>query len=154
MTPELAEEAVARLCCFFIGPVEYAIDLMRIDEILQPQRVTPLPHAPPWVAGVMNLRGALVPVVELRRRLQIEGPAPERIKPRWLVCLLGRRRVALIVEGVSGMMRVPRAGLQPVPPFVGHGLDPAVIGACGPADRTRLLLNIKVLLRQDRPEPA
>lgn len=147
-------DRVAQLCGFFVGPVEYAIDLMRIDEILQPQRVTPLPNAPPWVMGVMNLRGALVPVVELRSRLRIGGQAPARLKPKWLVCLVGRRRVALIVDGVSEVMRVRRSELKPVPPFVDRGLDPAVIGACGPADRTRLLLNVKVLLREDRPERA
>ena len=143
-----------QLCAFFVGPVEYAIDIMRIDEILQPQRSTPVPNAPPWVVGVMNLRGGMVPVVDLRARLGIEGAAPARLKSKWLVCFVGRRRVALIVDGVSEVVRVDRSELKPVPPFVAQGLNPAVIAACGSADRTRLLLNIKVLLRQDRPEAA
>ncbi|MBX5484754.1 MAG: purine-binding chemotaxis protein CheW [Myxococcaceae bacterium] len=121
---------------------------MRIDEILRPQRVSPVPNAPAWVEGVMNLRGAMVPVVDLRKRLAIAGAAPPRMKPKWLVTLVGRRKVALVVDGVSGVVRVTRAEIAPVPPFVTQGVNPAVIAACGPADRIKLLLNIKVLLRE------
>ena len=51
---------------------------MRIEEILQPQRVTPVPRAPAFVEGVVNLRGAIVPVVDLRKRLAAGPPAPAR----------------------------------------------------------------------------
>lgn len=146
---ENAEPAV-QLCAFFVGPIEYAVDIMRIDEILQPQRVTPVPDAPAWVEGVMNLRGVLVPVVDLRRRLAISAPPPPRLKPKWIVTFLGRRRVALVVDGVSEVVRVRKSDLKPVPPFVSQGVNPAVIGACGPAERMKLLLNIKVLLREER----
>lgn len=141
-------ETTLQLCAFYVGPVEYVIDIMRIDEILLPQRVTPVPNAPGWVDGVMNLRGAMVPVVDLRKRLGIEGAPPKRLKPKWLVALFGRRRVALVVGGVSEVVRVTRAELKPVPPFVSQGLNPAVIGACGTPDRMKLLLNVKVLLKE------
>ena len=142
-------EGTVQLCAFFVGPVEYVIDIMRIDEILLPQRVTPVPNAPAWVEGVMNLRGAMVPVVDLRKRLGItHGAPPARMKPKWLVTLIGRRRVALIVDGVSEVVRVTPAELKPVPPFVTQGVNPAVIGACGAADRMKLLLNVKVLLQE------
>lgn len=149
-TAEQESDAV-QLCAFFVGAVEYAIDIMRIDEILQPQRVTAVPNAPSWLEGVMNLRGVLVPVVDLRRRLSVTSAPPPRLKPKWLVVLIGTRRVALIVDGVSEVVRTKRSELKPVPPFVTQGVNAAVVGACGPADRLRLLLNVKALLRQ---EPA
>jgi purine-binding chemotaxis protein CheW len=139
-----------QLCAFFVGAVEYAIDIMRIDEILQPQRVTQVPDAPAWVEGVMNLRGALVPVVDLRRRLVVTSKPPPRLKPKWLVTLLGRRRVALVVDGVSEVVRARKDELKPVPPFMSQGVHPAVIGAWGPPDRIRLLLNVKALLQDHR----
>lgn len=146
-------DSTVQLCAFFVGAAEYAIDIMRIDEILQPQRFTEVPDAPPWVLGVMNLREALVPVIDLRRRLGVISRAPPRYKPKWLVAFVGRRRVALAVDGVSEVLRVPRSALKPVPPFVQHGLHPAVIGACGPPDRTRLLLHLKALLQQEDEHP-
>lgn len=152
------EDPSHQLCAFFVGSTEYAIDIMRVDEILQPQRVTPLPAAPPWVDGVMNLRGALIPVVDLRRRLQATGRPPRPMKPKWLVTFVGRRRVALVVDGVSEVLRVRRSDLKPVPSVTAGAVGaPAVVGACGPADRMRLLLDIKVLLGNEdgrgRAEP-
>lgn len=148
VTDEVAADPLVQLCAFYVGQTEYVIDIMRIDEILQAQRVTQVPNAPSWVEGVMNLRGSLIPVVDLRKRLGAKGEAPRRLKPKWLVTFVGRRRVAMVVDGVSEVVRVRKSELKPVPPFVAAGVTPAVVGACGPADRTKLLLNIKVLLRE------
>ena len=132
-----------QLCAFFVGATEYAIDIMRVDEILQPQSVTRVPEAPEWVEGVMNLRGHLVPVVDLKKRLGAKGDAPARLKPKWIVALVGRRRVALSVDGVSEVARVPKDALKPLPSM---GTQDAVVGAFGPPERVRLLLNIKAVL--------
>lgn len=142
-----------QLCAFFVGETEYAIDIMRVDEILQPHPVTAFPKAPGWVDGVMNLRGVLIPVVDLRRRLGAQGSPPRNLEPRWLVAFVGKRRVALVVDGVSEVVRARRSELKPVPPSLSSGVSPAVVGACGPSEGARLLLDIKALVREDgRPE--
>ena len=64
-----------QLCAFRVGEEEYALDIMRIEEILQPHPATRVAGAPDWVLGVINLRGAIIPVVDLRRRLG-SGPSP------------------------------------------------------------------------------
>ncbi len=137
---------LVQLCAFFVGGTEYAIDIMRVDEILQPQAVTRVPEAPDWVDGVMNLRGHLVPVVDLRKRLGSRGTPPPRLKPKWIVALVGRRRVALAVDGVSEVARVPKEALQPLPDLGPRAAPGAVLGAFGPPERVRLLLNIKAVL--------
>ncbi|MFP2897398.1 chemotaxis protein CheW, partial [Corallococcus sp. 4LFB] len=83
-------EAEVQLCAFFVGNEEYVLDIMRVEEILPPQRVIPIPHAPAFVEGVLHLRGAMLPVVDLRRRL-LGQPAQETRRTRMLVCRLGAR---------------------------------------------------------------
>jgi purine-binding chemotaxis protein CheW len=100
----------------------------------------------------MHLRGAILPVVDLRKRLL--GPdVPDAPRTRLLVCLLGRRRVALRVDRVTEVLRVKRGELKPAPAFASGGRTPFVVGVWGPPERTRLLLDVKALLRADLEEP-
>jgi purine-binding chemotaxis protein CheW len=138
-------EPTVQLCAFYLGREEFAVDLMRVEEILQPQPVTAVPRAPAFVEGVVNLRGTIVPVVDLRKRLGT-GEPPPRVRPKLLVCLLGQRRIGLMVDGVSEVSRVARSALKPAPALHATGSAPHVIGAYGPPSRLRLLLDLKVLL--------
>ncbi len=146
------EEPTSQLCAFFLGAEEYAVDVMRLEEILRPQRVTPVPGAPPFVAGVLNLRGAIVPVLEARERLGA-GPALNGRKARLLVCRIGPGKVALPVDAVSGIVRVRRSELRP-PPATPGGPAPLVVGVFGPPERLRLLLNVRALLEPAPQEKA
>jgi purine-binding chemotaxis protein CheW len=141
-------DPLVRLCSFSVGREEYVLDIMRVEEILPPQRVIPVPHAPSFVEGMLHLRGALLPIVDLRKRLSgtAEPPSP---KSRLLVCLLGRRRLALRVDRVTEVMRVRRSDIKPAPALLSPGRTPFVLGVCGTAERPRLLLDIKALLRAE-----
>lgn len=140
---EESQEAV-QLCAFRVGDEEYALDIMRIDEILQPHPTTRVVGAPEWVMGVINLRGTIVPVVNLRQRLG-SGPVSTKLKPRFIVCRIGRRRAALAVDGVTEVVRVRLDELKPAPTMVGGAHSKYVAGVFGPPDRLRLLLDIKAL---------
>jgi purine-binding chemotaxis protein CheW len=88
-----------QLACFRIGDAFFAADIMRIKEILRPQKLTRLPKAPPFVEGVINLRGSVIPVIDLRRRFDL----PERTaleEARLLVVAVARQLVGL-VEGIG-----------------------------------------------------
>lgn len=149
MKTEAAAEASVQLCAFLVGSTEYVIDLMRIEEILRPQRITPLPEAPAWVEGVLSLRGNLVPIVHLRRRLGLEV-IPATAKTRLLVCWMGRRRVGFLVDRVTEVVRVTRGDIRPPPPLLAPGSTSYVVGVCGPPERLLLLLNLKALLTAAR----
>ncbi|MBZ4420030.1 chemotaxis protein CheW [Myxococcus sp. RHSTA-1-4] len=146
--PTQEADTLVQLCAFFVGREEYVLDIMRVEEILPPQRVTPIPHAPSFVEGVLHLRGVILPVVDLRRRLQGEA-TPETPKTRLLVCRLGTRRVAVRVDRVAEVLRVRRGDIKPAPALVVAGRSPYVVGVCGPPDRLRLLLDLKALLRAE-----
>lgn len=141
-----AADSVVQLCAFVIGAEEYVLDVMRVEEILPLQRITPIPHAPAFVEGVLHLRGLILPVVDLRCRL-LGSPGPETPKTRLLVCKLGTRRVAVKVDRVAEVLRVRRGDIKPAPALVVAGHTPFVVGVCGPPDRLRLLLDLKALLR-------
>jgi purine-binding chemotaxis protein CheW len=143
---EVAEPLV-QLCAFFIGPEEYVVDVKRVVEILRPQRITPIRGAPAFIEGVMHQRGTILPVVDLRKLLlgtQQQHPASPKM--RLLVCLLGRKRVAFIVDQVSAVVRLKRSEIKPTPALGAVGPVPYVVGVCGSEKETKLLLDLKALL--------
>lgn len=140
--------SLLQLCALRVGDQEFVLDLMRVEEVLRPVPITPLPRTPPFVEGVAQVRGALVPVVDLRTCLGLSRPATPGRRERLMVCRLGRRRVAVRVDAALEVMNVSRAELRPAPPLAMAGGRPFVVGAVGPPERLRLLLDLKVLLRR------
>jgi len=149
---------IVELCAFRVGEEEYVIDLRRIREILQPLPVTPVPCAPEFLEGVMNLRGEVIPVVDVRKRLGTSNPSP---RSKVLVVNVAGRLVGLVVDGVAEVVRIPRSAIGP-PPLLGTAGPRLFLGVCGARDRhpgaapagpkrqqLRLLLNVKALF-----EPA
>ena len=141
-------EPLVQLCAFQVGAEEYAVDIMRVEEILPPQPLTAIPRAPSYVEGVLQLRGAVLPVVDLRKRLLGAG-APPPARTRLLICLLGRRRVAMAVDRVTEVVHVRKSDIKPAPPLLSAGARPFVVGVWGPPARLKLLLDLKALLAAD-----
>jgi len=138
-------DPLVQLCAFFVGPEEYVVDIMRVEEILPPQRLTPIRGAPAFIEGVIHLRGSILPVVDLRKRLLEPGFA-QSPKTRLLVCWLGRKRVAFAVDRVSEVVRLRRSEIKPAPAMGAIGPAPFVVGVCGTPERLKLLLDLKALL--------
>ncbi|HZH02668.1 MAG TPA: chemotaxis protein CheW [Myxococcaceae bacterium] len=138
---------VVQLCTFFAGAYRYALDVMRVEEVLEPVPVTPVFGAPDFVEGVVRLRDSVLPVVALSVRMGTR-PSPGR-KPKFLIARVADRRVALRVDGLDGVARVSRGDLRPVPGLASPGASPYVLGVYGPDDAFTLLLNLKAVLRAD-----
>jgi len=148
MRPQLqiaADPPQIQLCAFTVGSEEYAIDIHRVLEILQPPALTQVPRAP-QVDGVINLRGEIIPLVDLRRVLAASGPMDAR-RQKLLICMVGRRKIAFRVDKVTQVVRATRDELKPVPP-VGKGplLSPYVVGVCSREHHMILLLNLRAVL--------
>jgi len=148
-----APEEVVQLCAFAVGGEEYVVDIMRIKEIIPPLRITPVPHAPEYIEGVINLRGAIIPVVDLRRRLGLPAAAPTR-RTKYIICVVGGRRVGLVVDSVSERLRLPRSSIRRTPAML-LGRGPSFFaGVCGPQESLKLLLNVKALLESSAKVPG
>ncbi|HYO53626.1 chemotaxis protein CheW [Archangium sp.] len=131
-------DPLVQLCAFFVGPEEYAVDIMRVEEILQPQTLTPIRGAPPFIEGIIRLRGSIIPVVDLRKRLfGVEAPV-DTPKTRLLVCWLSRRRVAFTVDRVSEVVRLRRSEIKPAPAIGAVGPAPFVVGVYGEPEKREL----------------
>ena len=145
-------DEVVQLCAFVVGGEEYVVDIMRIKEIIPPLKITPVPHAPEYIEGVINLRGAIVPVVDLRRRLGVP-PAAATKKSKIIICVVGTRRVGLVVDSVTERLRLSRASIRRTPAMLSRG-PRFFLGVCGPPERLKLLLNIKALLESSEQVPG
>jgi len=159
-----AEGDRVQLCTFRIGGEDYALDIMRVKEIIQPQPITPVPRAPAFVEGVVRLRGEVIPVVDVRKRFGL-APAPATRKTKFLVVQVAGRRLGLVVDEVCEVLRLARADIRPPPLLVGLEGPRFFLGVCGgdvagggrrgaAAGRMRLLLNVKALLDPAQPGEA
>ena len=126
---------------FTLGDEEYGIDILRVQEIKGYSAVTSIPNAPAWIKGVMNLRGTVVPVVDLRVKFGMSNPKYDRFTVVIMV-MVGERVVGLVVDGVSDVLNV--TGAEKVPaPDMGSGVDTSFLtGIAKSADRLISLLAI------------
>jgi len=114
--------ASRQVLCLAVGRETYGIGIDMVREILEVGRLTPLPLTPPFVRGVMNLRGAVVPVIDLKARF---GDKPADIGRRSAIVIVETCRhdqegplvVGALVDGVSEVLDVPLQDIEPVPPL-------------------------------------
>lgn len=85
---------------FLVGDVRYAVDILRVREIINPLVIVPLPHAPPVVIGVSDHRGQVVPVIDLRRRFGLHAAEATR-RTKWIIVRAGDRAAGLVVDAVT-----------------------------------------------------
>ena len=111
-------EELLQMVAFRVGEGEYAVDIMRIKEIINPVAVTPMPKAPAFIEGVVELRGAILPIVDVRKRFDMTPTAATRATKFLIVSIdVGEARVivGLVVDRVSEPLRVPRTEIKPAP---------------------------------------
>jgi purine-binding chemotaxis protein CheW len=102
------------LMAFRIGAQEFCIDIVSVREIRGWTPATPLPHSPQFVRGVINLRGAVLPIVDLAARLGLGSVDPSS-RHVIIVAQVGRQIVGLLVDAVSEILTVPGGAIQPTP---------------------------------------
>jgi purine-binding chemotaxis protein CheW len=130
---------------FRLGGEEFGFDILRVQEIRGWTPVTPIPNAPAWLKGVMNLRGTVVPVVDLRLRFGMAKAEYTRFTVV-VVVTIGDRVAGLVVDAVSDVLDVSRSDIVP-PPDMGRQVDMALLtGLAKSNDRIISLLAIEPLL--------
>ncbi|GIK48781.1 MAG: chemotaxis protein CheW [Hyphomonadaceae bacterium] len=102
------------LISFRIAEQEFCLDIMAVREIRGWTAATPLPHSPSYVRGVINLRGAVLPILDLKARLGL-GVSEPSARSVIIVVHIGARLVGLLVDGVSEILAAERATIQPTP---------------------------------------
>jgi purine-binding chemotaxis protein CheW len=129
---------------FRVGFQEFAFDILQIERILRYEPPAPLPRAPEFLEGVVQYGGGAVPVVDLRKRFELD--APIRDETRLMIVDLGEQRVGVLVDEVREVLRVDSRTISPPGPVV-SGLAAAYIsGIVTRPARTIIILNARKLL--------
>ncbi|MEW5851964.1 MAG: chemotaxis protein CheW [Myxococcota bacterium] len=140
------------LAAFRVGQDEMVIDIMRIREILRPVPVTPLPKAPLGVKGMINLRGSVIPIIDVRTRFGL--PTVEGMRTQRVMVVLDRRRLwGLHVDAVMEVVRVPRSIIRPgTEIFTGDAAE-VFSGVLEHKGRLLLMLNLARFIQRDESVP-
>ena len=132
-----------QVACFRVADRDCAVDVMRIAEVLRPVPVTALPSAPPFVEGIIELRGRFLPVIDLRKRFGGE----ERAAGKYVVAPMGDTSVALVVDEVMGVERIPTDQIQAPPTLASGRVTPGYVsGIVKWNERVLMLLDIDAVL--------
>jgi len=137
-----------QLACFRVGSELYALDIMRIKEIIRPQKLTPVPKAPSFIEGVINLRGVVIPVADLRKRFEQTVTETHR-KNRIVICSLAGRIVGLLVDEVTEVKRFGRKDIAPAPQFIKGPEAHYFIGVARREEDLILLIALEKILSSD-----
>lgn len=137
-----------QLVVFELASELFGVDIAAVESIIKMQTITRIPHSPDFVEGVINLRGKVLPVVDLRLRFSL--PATELTKNnRIMVITLNGTEVGMIVDGVSEVLSIAAEDVEPPPPMVTSVNSAFIIGIAKIESRLVILLDLKKILSLD-----
>src|SRR5215475_2655163 len=150
--PEQAGAGSHQVLTFVLGNETYGVDILRVQEIRGWSAVTKIPHAPSHVLGVLNLRGSIVPIVDLRMRFALDRAEYTAITVIIVVSVLsaaGRRDFGVVVDGVSDVVDVNPEQVKAAPELGAKGATDYIRGLVPVAERMVVLLDIDRLIGSD-----
>ncbi len=131
-------EATREVLVFVLGQEEYGVDILKVQEIRGYEKVTPLPAAPAYLKGVVNLRGVIVPVIDLRVKFGMANPAYDA-STVMVILRIAARVIGIVVDGVSDVMRLAPSDVKP-PPELGTLVDSSYLAGLATRDERMILL--------------
>lgn len=132
------DENLRQLLCFSLGQEEYVVDIGQVKEIVKLREITEIPRAPDFILGLISLRGAIIPIYDLMRRLKLGAIEPTPAA-RVVVCQHGQKIVGLLVEKINQVVRIPEQGIEPTPGIL-SGLDRDMVEGVGRHQGRMLIL--------------
>ncbi|MBI4804131.1 MAG: chemotaxis protein CheW [Desulfovibrio sp.] len=137
-----------QLVTFSIGEEEFGVDILKVQEIIRMMEITKVPRAPEFVEGVINLRGKVIPIIDLRRRFGLSARGHDK-HTRIIVIEINNMIVGFVVDSVSEVLRIPSSTVEPPPPVV-SGMESEYISGVGKLeDRLLILLDLDRLLSRE-----
>ena len=142
---QAVRESTREVLVFVLGKEEYGVDILKVQEIRSYEKVTPIPSAPDYLKGVMNLRGIIVPVIDLRVKFGMVDPKYDSFTVVIILRVAGRV-IGIVVDGVSDVTQLG-AGDVKAAPQLGSLVDSSFLaGLATQGDRMVLLLDIEKFL--------
>jgi len=138
-------EETRQFVTFILGEQHYCVDIRLVREIRAGNVITPLPSAPEFVRGVINLRGTIVPIIDLRTRFG-QGRTEASQNHVVVIVAIGGRLNGLLVDGVSDILAVRASEVAPIPETDGDSRDPFFDGLITQGDSMMILIAVERLL--------
>jgi purine-binding chemotaxis protein CheW len=149
--PESQKEDLRQFVSFVVAGEEFGVNILKVQEIIRPVDITRVPHAPEFVEGVINLRGRILPVIDLRTRFGF----PERAQDdetRIIVVEIGSQTVGFMADAVEEVLRVDVTSIEPAPELA-VGIDAHYLRGVAKLDeRLLILLDLEGILSTDETE--
>lgn len=140
-----------QLVSFKLGREEFAVDILKVQEINRMVEITKVPKSPDFVEGVINLRGKVIPIIDLRKKFNMEKHENSK-ETRIVVVDVSGNTVGLIVDSVSEVLRLPVDTVE-APPSIISGIDSEYIRGVGKLDdRLLILLDLNKILSSKEKE--
>ena len=134
-----------QLVTFSLDEEEFGVDILKVQEIIRMMEVTKVPNSPEFVEGVINLRGKVIPVIDLRSRFGLDSHAYDK-DTRIMVIDIKNMIVGFVVDAVSEVLRITADTVEPPPPVVA-GIESDYISGVGKLkDRLLIMLDLDRLL--------
>ncbi|MCL4428332.1 MAG: chemotaxis protein CheW [Deltaproteobacteria bacterium] len=131
-------DEIVQLVTFKLGNEEFALDILKVQEINRMVEITKVPKAPDFVEGVINLRGRVIPIVDIRKKFHLNIKEATK-ETRIIVVNIMNKTIGLIVDSVSEVLRINSSTIQPPPPLIA-GLDSDYIKGVGKLDERLIIL--------------
>jgi purine-binding chemotaxis protein CheW len=147
-------EATEHLVTFFLGDEEYGLDVRLVQEIIRLTEITPVPRAPEFVKGVINLRGRIIPVVDVKRKLSLGEVDTSSRASRIVVAKVRDRLVGLLVDGASQVLKIPVSLIEPAPEEVIEIDVDYIRGVAKLEERLVILMDLRRVLGLELPESS
>ena len=146
MEPRQAQrEATREVLVFVLGREEYGVDILKVQEIRGYEKVTPIPGAPAHLKGVVNLRGIIVPVIDLRIKFGMADPKYDSFTVV-IILRVGGRVIGMVVDGVSDVVALAASEVKAAP-SLGSLVDSSFLaGLATQGERMVMLLDIEKFL--------
>jgi purine-binding chemotaxis protein CheW len=143
------DSSILQLVSFKLSNEEFGVDILKVQEINRMLTITEVPNSPDFVDGVVNLRGRIIPVIDLRSKLNMPRKEHDN-KTRIVVVEIDGTTVGFVVDEVSEVLRIPKNITEPPPSMVIKGIDSDYITAVAKLeDRLLILLDLNKILSQE-----
>jgi len=149
-TARETDDKSMQLVGFAIGRELFGVDILKVREIIRDASITSIPNSPDFVEGVINLRGNIIPVIDLRKRLNLLQDAKSETKIWILILEIEGRITGFRVDMVTKVLKIMVNGIEPPPEIVTAGLESQYIdGVCDIDGRLLILLDFARILHVD-----
>lgn len=139
---------VMRLVSFQVDDREYAVDILKITEIIYYKPATPVPDSPDFVEGVVDLRGTVIPVIDLKKRLHL--PSTTATRPNHiLIVRFHDKMIGIVVDEVKQVVQIDEGEIQSSQNFMERANSKYLQGVCKINERLVFLLSLDTLLTDD-----